>query len=159
MNLEVVFAHTLALVFVLAGLGAALTALSVRALFATCMGVAGVAACAAVALLASGAGEGALAMALFGVALAPALMLAGVLLSARSAKAIKRGPIWFSAVAAGMVGAVFVWVAPELATAPAPREMDAAAGPWLAALVFVAAVGVVALLGFGERGPFSEPRR
>lgn len=155
MNLEALIAEILALVFALAAIAAAFAALSVRALFATAMGVAGACACAAVALLALGAGEGALALALFGAALAPVLMLGGVLLSARASKALKHGPIWFTAIAAAVTAAVVVWGAPELAAAPAPHMLDGAAGPWLAALVFVSALGVIALLGFGERGPFS----
>jgi hypothetical protein len=155
MSADALIAQTLAFAFALAAIAAALTALSVRSLFAMCMGLAGAGACAAIALLALGAGEGALAMALFGAALAPVLMLAGVLLSARTAKALKHGPIWFSAVAASAAGAAIVWAAPELAVAPAPPALSGAAAPWLAALVFVAVLGVVALLGFGERGPFS----
>ncbi|HRP10715.1 MAG TPA: hypothetical protein PLK37_06755 [Terricaulis sp.] len=151
---ETLITHALALLLALAAIGAALIALSVRALFATCMALAAVSACAAVALMALGAGEGALALALFGAGLAPVLMLAGVLLSARAAKAMKHGPIWFSAVAAGAVGAAIVWAAPELARAPAAPALSGAAAPWLALLLFVAALGVVALLGFGERGPF-----
>jgi len=150
---EALITYALALVFALAAIGAALTALSVRALFATCMALAGVSACAAAALVALGAGEGALAVALFGVGLAPVLMMAGVLLSARAAKAMKHGPIWFSAVAAAAVGAAAAWSAPELAAAPQAGALSASAAPWLGALVFVAALGVIALLGFGERGP------
>ncbi len=155
MNAEALFAQALALVFTLAAIAAALTALSVRALFATAMGLAGACACAAVALTALGAGEAALALALFGAALAPVLMLGGVLLSARAAKALNHGPIWFTAIAAAATAVAVAWGAPELAAAPPSRGLDGAAAPWLAALVFVAALGVVALLGFGERGPFS----
>jgi hypothetical protein len=115
-------------------------------------------ACAAVALVAVGAGEGALALALFGGALAPAMMLAAVLLSARNAKALKNGPIWLSAIAALVAGAAILWAAPELAAAPPAQPLASAAAPWIAAVIFAATLGVVALLGFGERGPFSGPK-
>lgn len=155
MSAETLLAQGLALLFTLAAIVAALVALSVRALFAACLAVGAVSACAAAALMAMGAGEGALALALFGAALAPVLMLGGVLLSARASKAMKHGPIWFSAAAAGVVGVMAVWAAPELGATQAAAPLNGAAGPWLAAIVFVTALGALALLGFGERGPFS----
>ncbi len=155
---EALITQALAAVFALAAALAALAALQVRALFATAMGLAGASACAAAALVALGAGEGALAIALFGGALAPVMLLAGVLLSARAAKALPRKPIWFGIGAAALLGALLMWAAPELAAAPAPPAPQAVIGPWIAAIVFVAGLGVAALIGFGERGPFSGPR-
>ena len=143
---EALLAQALAAVFALAAALAALAALQVRALFATAMGVAGASACAAAALLALGAGEGALALALFGAALAPVMLLAGVLLSARTAKALPRTPIWFGAGAAALLGALVLWAAPELAAAPAPAAPETAVGAWIAAIIFVAGLGVVALI-------------
>jgi hypothetical protein len=158
MSAETIIAQALAVVFALGAIGAALAALSLRSLFAMCVGLAGASACAAVALVGVGAGEGALALALFGGALAPAMMLAAVLLSARTAKALKNGPIWLSAIAALVAGAAILWAAPELAAAPPAQPLASAAAPWIAAVIFAATLGVVALLGFGERGPFSGPK-
>lgn len=155
MSVEPIFAHALALIFTIAAIAAALLALSVRALFASAIAVGAISACAAAAMLALGAGEGALALALLGVGLAPVLMLGAILLSARASKAVNQGPIWFSAAGAVAAGAAVLWAAPELGATQAEPVLNGAAGPWLAALVFVAALAVLALLGFGERGPFS----
>jgi hypothetical protein len=158
MSMESLLTQALAILFALGAIAAALAALSVRSLFAMGMGLTAMSACAAAALLAMGVGEGALALALFGAALAPVLIMAGLLLSARAAKALKHGPIWFSGAAAAGAAAVIVAASPELTAAPPMPALQGAAAPWLAGAVLVGALGVVALLGFGERGPFSGPR-
>lgn len=158
MSGEVWLAQALALFFALAALAASLLALGVRSLFAMCMGLAAVAACAAAALLAMGVGEAGVALALFGAGLAPVLILAGVLLSVRAAKAVKQGPVWFAAVGAVLICVMVVFGGAEFTrVAPAPA-LHGAMGLWLAALAFVAALGVVGLLGFGERGAFGGPK-
>jgi len=147
----------LALTFSAGALACALATAMSRSLFAMCMSLASAHACAAVAIMSLGASDGALTLALFGAGLAPFLMLAGLLLSARAAKVYKRGPVVLAAVTASAAGVAMLWAAPELGATSAPMmHAHGAIGPWLAALLFVAAMGCVGLLGYGERGPF-EP--
>lgn len=154
--------HILALIFLAGALACALAAAMSRSLFAMCMSLASAHACAAVALLALDASDAALTVALFGAGLAPVLILAGVLLSARASKAYKRGPVLVAAVTAAAAGVAIVWASPELQAVAAPVAIShGAVGPWIAVLLFVAAIGCVGLLGYGERGSFEpvEPRR
>jgi hypothetical protein len=150
-------AHIVALIFAVGALTCALATANARSLFAMCMCSASCHACAAVTLMALGVGDAALALALFGAALAPVLMLAGLLLSARAAKSYKRGPVLFAGIAAAGAGAAMLWASPELGSiSPSLLQMHGAVAPWIAALLFVAALGCVGALGYGERGPF-EP--
>lgn len=134
----------------------AVVALRARSLFVTAACVAGVAALSAAAVLLLGGGDGAVAIAAFGVAIAPVVVMGGVLLSARTAKTMRSG-VWPSAVAvvAGLAAAAAI--APELAAAPATTLPHAPTSLWLGALVFVAAAACVAVLGYGERGVLQRP--
>jgi len=134
----------------------AVAALRARSLFVTAACVAGVVALAAAAALLLGGGDGAVAMAAFGVAFAPLVIMAGVLLTARTARTT-RGGLWVSVVAvvAGLAAAAVI--APELGGAPAALLSHAPISLWLGALVFVAAAGCVAVLGYGERGVLQRP--
>lgn len=150
----------IALSFVAGAAACALAAAMSRSLFAMCMALASAHACAAVAVLARGASDAALSLALFGAGLAPVLMLAALLLSARATKAFKRGPVWLGGASAAAAGVAILWAAPEVrATAPPAAFAHGAAGPWIAALLFVAAIGCVGALGYGERGAFEPPER
>lgn len=152
-------AQALAFVFLLGAIACALAALSARSLIVMCAGLAACGACAAAAVMALGAGEAALGVALIVAGLAPVLLLGGILLSARAGKARKRGPIVASALAAAVVGIATLTALPELSATPhliaAPSGQLA---PWLAALIFVTAISVLAALGYGERGAFASER-
>lgn len=139
------------LVFV--AIATAIAVVNARSLFVMSVAVAATSAVAAAAVLALRGGDGALALAAFGVGLAPVILLAGVLLSARVTKTPARAVAVLSIV--GITGAIAVvlLVAPELRDAqPRPIGGGDAADIWLAALLFVVAVGCAALLGYGERG-------
>lgn len=150
-------AHILALAFLAGTLACALAATMSRSLFAMCMSLASAHACAAVAVMAFGSGDTALTLAVYGAGLSPVLILAGLLLSARAAKAFSRGPVWLAAITASAAGAAMLWSAPELSAAAAPEQTTDAIALWLAVLLFVAATGCVGLLGHGERGSFDPP--
>lgn len=151
-------AHVLALVFALGAFVCALATAMARSLFAMCMSLASAHACAAVAVMGLGAGDAALMLALYGAGFAPVLVLAGLLLSARATKTYKRAPVLLAGVAATAAGAAMLWAAPELSAAsPHLLHASGAVAPWMAALLFVAALGCVGLLGYGERGAF-EPQ-
>jgi hypothetical protein len=152
-----------ALALALAGcaIAAALGAILTRSLFAMCAyaTAAGVLAAAVVLLL--GASDGAFALALFAGAWAPILLLAGMLLSARSAKAPHRKLRWLSVLAAGAAAALMVWpLTDPAATASAQRDAESAFGLgfWIAPLIFAAAAACVGLLGYGERGALGGGR-
>jgi hypothetical protein len=118
-----------------------------------CVSVAAMCAVGAAATLAFGYGVAGVALALFGAALAPVLLLAGVLLSARAAKPQARGAPWLTLACGAAAAGAILWPAPELAAAA--RPLSAIAGShtlWLAVLVFVAAAACAGLLGYGERG-------
>jgi hypothetical protein len=149
--------HVLALVFLAGALACALATAMSRSLFAMCMSLASAHACAAVVLMSFGAGDASLTLAVFGAGFAPVLILAGLLLSSRAAKTYKRGPVLLAAVSAALAGVAMLWATPELgATAATVGRTYGATGPWLAALMFVTAIGCVGLLGYGERGPFER---
>lgn len=135
----------------------AVALLSARTMFFMCVALAAMAALAASALAAFGAGEAAIALAAFGVGVAPVLMLSGVLLSARAAKRSKNALPITSALAIGAGVLMAVLVAPELETPRSAAPIEPA-GVWLTGLVFVAAVGCAALLGYGERGVLEAHR-
>lgn len=134
----------------------AVAALRARSLFVTAACLAGVVALAAAAALLLGGGDGAVAMAAFGVALAPVIVMAGVLLSARTAKTT-RGGLWISAVAVVAGVAAAVAIAPELGAGPTAAPSSAPISLWLGVLMFVAATACVAVLGYGERGVLQRP--
>jgi hypothetical protein len=131
-----------------AGLGV----LTARSLFVVCARLAAMAALAAAALLALGYGDAALMLALLGASVAPVLVMAGVLLSARAAKPRVRGQPWLSFAAVVACVAAIVWSARDLAAAPRAIAAGGEHGLWLGVLAFVAVAGCAALLGYGERG-------
>lgn len=144
-----------ALVLAIAALAAAVRALTARALFTVSVSLAASAAAGAGAMLALGGANGALLLALFGVGLAPVLLLAGALLSAPTARATRAGAPWLTLLAAAIPVAVLFWAAPTRAQSALTASADI--GPWLAMLVFVGAAACVALLGYGERGALERP--
>jgi hypothetical protein len=149
----------LAASFVFIAIAVAIAVVNSRSLFVMSVAIAATSALAAAAVLALRGGDGALAVAAFGVGLAPIILLAGVLLSARVTKAPARGVAMLSAI--GVAGAVIVvlHVAQDLPNAHAQSTGSGdPPGIWLAALLFVVAIGCAALLGYGERGVL-EPRR
>jgi hypothetical protein len=140
----------MALVLIAAAAVAAMSALGARSLVGMCLAVAAMAALSAAALATRG-GDGALALAAFGVGFAPMLLMAGLLLSTRAVKS-RRSETWLGLVAACAAAGLIAVAAPELEQAPAPVAEGGAVGLWLAALVFVSAVACAGLLGYGERG-------
>jgi hypothetical protein len=148
-----------AIVAMLLGVGAAIAVLAARSLFSACIGLAALCACASAALLGLGYADGALALAAFGVGIAPVVLLAGLLLTGRAVKPRARGRPWISIIAAACAATAMLWAAPTLGIAEpiaAPRGGVPLA---LAALVFVAVAACVALLGYGERGALAAPRK
>lgn len=134
----------------------AVAALTARALFVACAYLSGLAALAAAAALLMGAGDGALALAIFGVALAPVLILAAALLTAPAVRARRALP-WLSISAAAFAAFVMFGATMDLA----PRQIAAAhhadaLGFWLTPLLLAAAAACVGLLGYGERGAFAR---
>lgn len=148
----------LAVAAMLLGAGAAGAVLWARSLFSVCAGLAALCACAAAALLALGYADGALAVALLGVAIAPVLLLGGVLLSSRSVKPPARRLPWLSIAAATLAALAMVWAAPTLAFQPPVHASREGGSIALAALVFTAVAACVALLGYGERGVLTAPK-
>lgn len=148
----------LALALIAVAIASAAGALLARSLFVTCMHViaAGVS-CAAAAMLLR-AGDGALAFAVFAGAWAPVLLLAAMLLSARSAKTSRRGLPWLSIASATVAAAAIWWPLFELrgaAPLPAAQPVEALSF-WLAPLVFAAVVTCLGALGYGERGALTR---
>lgn len=132
----------------------AVGAATARSLFATCMFAVTTSALAAIALLAFGAGDAALAQSLVGVGVFPFLFLAGLLLSARATRQRPGGRPWLTIAAAGGAAVLTFSVLPQIGAAGAEPVATAilTVAPWLAPLVLVAAAACVGLLGFGERG-------
>jgi hypothetical protein len=131
---------------------AAIGALSARSLFVAAMASAAMAALSAAAVLGVGDPDTALALAAIGVGIAPVLMLGATLLSAPAAKPGRKAwPLVALAISIGAAVAV-LFSLPELAATQGLQPPQAQPGMWLAGVVFVAALGVVGLLGFGERG-------
>ena len=149
-------------VLVLSGVALALAvaALRARALFvaSVCGGL--IAATASAALLAGGAVLPAVGLTLFGAALLLIWILGGMLLSANSVKTTRRGAPWLTFVAALAAAGLIMSVAPELsATHAAPRTEPVGLSVLLAALMFVAGVVVLGLIGHGERGALERRGR
>jgi len=149
-------------VLVLAGIALTLAgaALRARALFVASVFGGLIAATASAALLAGGAVLPAVALTLFGAALLLVWILGGMLLSGNSVKATRRGAPWLTLVAAFAAAGLIMAVAPELsATHAAPRTEPEGLPALLAALMFVAGVVVLGLIGYGERGTFERRGR
>jgi len=134
----------------------AMCAIAARSLFSMCMYVLAAGALTAAVVLLLGAGDGALALALFAAAWAPVFLLATMLLSTRAAKPIRRGRPWLSIGAAAVSAGAMLWPASELAARSAGSVESSAVGFWLAPLIAVAAAACVGLLGYGERGAFER---
>jgi hypothetical protein len=150
--------HLLALALTCGAVVVAIGALTARSLFALCMYVAAAAALAAGAALALGAGDAGLGLALFAAAWAPVLLLAAMLLSARTVKPTRRGAPWFSLVAACLAGAGVFFAVPDLGPAPIfAAPPGGGLGMWLAPALLAAAAACVGLLGYGERGALQHP--
>lgn len=154
MSVAEVGLYWLALGFTCAAFVIAIAALMARSLFAMCMYLATAGVLAAAAMLALGAGDAALAAALFVAAWAPLLLLAAMLLTARATKTKRRGRPWFSLAAAIAAASGVLAVLPELGAPAAPIAAAGAGaiGAWLAPLMFAGGAVCVGLLGFGERG-------
>lgn len=149
--------HWLALGFACSAFVVGVAALMARSLFAMCMYLAATGVLAAAAVLALGAGDAGLTLALFAAAWAPLLLLAAMLLTARAAKAKRRGGAWFSLTAAALAAASMLWAAPDIGAPSAPAAIDLGAmSAWLAPLLLAATAACVGLLGYGERGPLQD---
>lgn len=153
----------LALALVLGVVTAAVAAATARSLFVMVLALIAAAAMAACALLAHGMGDAALGLALLLGGVAPFLLLALLLLSARTAKPLRSRP-WLAILAAIAAAGAILFALPDLgAPHPTPSELIPPLAPnaiaaWTAPLVFVGALACFALLGFGERGVFERSR-
>ncbi|MBI3440129.1 MAG: hypothetical protein HY054_16010 [Proteobacteria bacterium] len=134
-------------------LGVAVAALRTRALFVAgvCVSLLTTAVCAA--LLISGAVVAAIALTACGAALLPVWSLGGALLSGNAVKAGRRRVSWLALGAVvGAIGLVAA-VVPDLTVSHARVVAEPQGLPvLLSALMFVAALSAVALIGYGERG-------
>jgi hypothetical protein len=149
-------------VLVLAGIALALAVAALRARSLFVAGVCGglIAATASAALLASGAVLPAVALTLFGAAILLVWILGGMLLSGNSVKTTRHGVPWLTLVAALIAAGLIMVVAPELsATHGAPSIEPVGLPALLAALMFVAGVAVIGLIGYGERGALERRGR
>ena len=149
----------LAVLLTAGAMAIAIAVLSARSLFVMSIALSAMAGLAAGSLLALGGGDGALTLVLAGAGLAPILLLAGVLLSARAAKAQQHGVLWLCVGAVVLAMAGVIAIAPEVLRAPAlaPRA-DASVSVWLAGLMACVATAAVALLGYDERGALQPGR-
>lgn len=158
-DIALVVAPWLAVMLTAGAVAMAVAVLSARSLFVMSMALSATAGLTAGALLALYGGDAALSLVLAGSALAPIILLACVLLSARAAKAQQRGVLWISLGAVALAVAAVSAIAPEMLRAETPvRHLDQSANIWLAALMVTVATAVVALLGYDERGVL-EPGR
>jgi hypothetical protein len=149
----------LAAVLVFVAIAAAIAVVNARSLFVMSLAIAATSAVAAATVLALRGGDAALALATFGVGLAPVILLAGVLLSARVTKTPARGVALLSAIGIACAVAVILFIARDLPHARAQTFASGdAPGLWLGALLFVVSIGCAALLGYGERGVLERPR-
>ncbi len=148
----------LALALMGVSIASAIGALVARSLFVTAIHVvgAGIAAAAATALLR--AGDGAVAFALVAAAWIPVLLLAAMLLSARSARAARGGLPWASLIGAVAAAIALWWPLLELRGAPVAASSDPikALSFWLAPVVFVAVASCLGALGYGDRGALAR---
>ncbi|MEZ6024242.1 MAG: hypothetical protein R3C16_12715 [Hyphomonadaceae bacterium] len=148
----------IALALIVGAVAAAVAAVGARSMFASVMALVVAAALAGAAILALGAGDAALAVFLFAVAIAPMWLLGAVLLTGRAAKPRRGRRPWLSLAAAIIVAALVMWGGGELDVST-PLPGDAALPFWLAPLAFVAAIACFGLLGFGERGALEPHER
>jgi len=137
------------------GLGAA----AARSYFVLCVFMAAAAVFVALALLSFGAGQAAAALAIIGVAMIPALLLGGLLLSGRAIRSKRRaGAPWLTVLALAAFAALVVWGVSDVAPLRAPVAPPVGLSAWLAPLLLAAAAIGAGLLGFGERGALERRR-
>jgi hypothetical protein len=142
-----------ALVLTAVAFALAVAALRARALLVAGVCASLVAAIASAALLANNAVLPAVALAVFGAALLLVWVLGGMLLSANSVKAGRRGAPWLTFLSAFATAGVILAVTPEFAaTRAAPIAEPVGLPALLSALMFVAGFSVIGLIGYGERG-------
>ncbi len=145
----------IAVLMLIGALAAAVATSAARALVALVLYFVVTCALLAAAVVALGSGDGALAVVLFGVGVAPFALLGVLLLSVRAVKQRRGRFPWFT-VAASVAAAAATYVAlPDLGP-PQTAQSDASPAPWLALLVFVAGAAALGVLGFGERGAFER---
>lgn len=157
---DVLIAGTITVVLSGVLLALAMTALAARALFVACVSGALVGAVAGLVLLANGAVLPAIGLIVLGVALFPAWLLGGMLLSTNAAKDSRRRAPWLTLLAALATTAVIVTVTPDVAATRSVSFPEPAGLPaLLAAIMFVAGVSVIGLIGFGERGALERRER
>lgn len=147
-------AEWVALALLIGALACAWAAAMARSLFAAVILFAAFATLCAAALTAVATPEIAIIAALFGLGVAPLLLLAALLLSARVAKPRPHGRPWAMLAATVIAGGVLGWSLWGLAPTRAAVNGDSGPGVaiWAAALMFAAAFTAVGLLGYGERG-------
>ncbi|MBS0383924.1 MAG: hypothetical protein JSS00_01080 [Proteobacteria bacterium] len=148
----------LALALLGIALALAVAALTARALFVATVFCMLLAAVASAAMLARDGSLPAIALLVFGAGLSPLWLLGGVLLSSSAIKARRRGAPWLTVLASLATAAIIVTVSPELGTTHAAGAHPVGIPMLLAALMFVAAIVVCALLGYGERGALGRAR-
>jgi peptidoglycan biosynthesis protein MviN/MurJ (putative lipid II flippase) len=145
------------------GIGAAAfcaAALNARSLMIAILALFAAGAMAASGLLALGYGDAALALALSGAGFTPVLVLAGLLLSARTVKPRRTRKPYVIAVSALALAGVLLWGLLQAGAPVVPLgapEHHGSSVLGLAPLFLTLAVACLALLGFGERGAFDHP--
>ncbi len=144
-------------VLLVAALAACVGAVASKSLFVLTIRLGAGASLSAAALVALGAGDAALLVAVVFAVACPLVLLAVTLLSARSVKGSpNRFSWWLSGAVAGLLAAILLSALPEV-TLSVSRAATPAPLLSLGLLVVVAAAGCAALLGHGERGVF-DPR-
>lgn len=148
-----------AVVLAAAALVTAFSALTARSMFVMCVNVAATGALGAATLLALGAGDAALALALVGVAWSPVILLSAMALSNRTAKQLRRGWPWLSLLAGLATFGAMMAVEVDVAAPVAGESELAGLAAWLAPLALVGAAIALCLLGYGERGALGSRER
>lgn len=112
----------------------------------------------AVAVGLRGAVIPALGLIVLGVAVAPFVLLAAATLTEQKTPS-RIDNVSIAVVAAASVGIVMGWggwLSPVAAMSPATPPAVGGGMPWVAALLFVAILTVMGLVGFGERGVLGQ---
>ena len=146
-------ADALAFVAMALALATGCAAIGARSLFAALIALMATVSLGGMSLAAFGAAQGALALIVVGVGVAPAALLGAIVLTARSAPDGGRLHAGMLGAAALLAGLAIMLCAPSLswfegAPAAPPRGLPML----LAVVLFVAATGAAGLLAFGERG-------
>jgi hypothetical protein len=157
---DALLGSTMALLSTLGALAAAGVVIATRSLFVVSVALVVMLAMAAAAFAGLGLANAALGASVFGVALAPTLLLGAIVLTGRSAKRYPLGAFLLAGIAcillaAALTASLFGFVtAADRPPPPAPRGVALL----LTAIVFVAALASVGLLGYGERGLLGRRR-